>query len=140
MYVERTHENGHLQPAVVEIFIVVHLFDHDHLSVGRSDNSTGIHGMCAGWDPEKGNDEDEESGCYDRDQPGQPGETVSQKMKCGICQGGTEGKYDEYAGRSFLVNCHAVKVSGFRTSSSGGQGVPEETQGIAMHHGFHLCL
>ena len=43
VHVQRTHEDGHLEPAVVEIFGLVHLLDDHDLAVGRSnDDACGV--------------------------------------------------------------------------------------------------
>ena len=35
MHVDQTHEDGHHEAAVVEVFILFHFFDDYHLAVGR---------------------------------------------------------------------------------------------------------
>ena len=140
MYVERTHEDGHLQPAVIEIFVVVHLFDHDHFAIGRGNDCPGILRVVPGRDPEKGYDKYKKRKRQQGQQPGHPGQAVTEKMETCKGQGAAEGKYDEDAGSSFLVNGHAVKVRRFRTSCSSMQGVSEETDGISVHHGPDILI
>ncbi len=49
----RAHEDRDLQPFVLKIFSIRDLFDHDHFSIGRTDDQVGPHRPLADGHPKE---------------------------------------------------------------------------------------